>query len=128
VTRAHSALASHPDQWDAQIRLLGRDLGGDDLWIENVRFATSPGVDRRRLAARDDAVGQIVRALSDLERDAEARASLLDVFADLRTKLPIEIREGLEGIRLDDPEMLVEALADVEALLLPELSSAGADE
>src|SRR6185436_12830581 len=36
VTRAHPALVQNPEQWDAQIRLLGRDVGGDDLWVERV--------------------------------------------------------------------------------------------
>jgi exonuclease SbcD len=128
VTRAHAALVAHSDQWEGQIRLAGRDVAGDELWVERVRFDTSPMVDRERLAARDDAIGQVVRALSALRDDPEGRAALLDVFADLRTKLPPEAREGLDAVRLDDPELVLDALRDVENMLLPELSSAGVDE
>jgi exonuclease SbcD len=125
ATRAHAALAANGEQWEGQIRLAGRDVAGDELWVERVRFATSPLVDRQRLAARDDAVGQIVRALSALREDADGRALLLESFADLRAKLPPEAREGLDAIRLDDPEFVAQALDDVEGILLPELSSAG---
>jgi exonuclease SbcD len=128
ATRAHAALAAHGDQWEGQVRLAGRDVAGDELWVEKVRFATSPIVDRERLAARDDAVGQVVRALSALREDAPGRAALLESFADLRAKLPQEAREGLDAIRFDDPEFVTQALADVEGMLLPELSSAGVDE
>jgi hypothetical protein len=128
ATRAHVALAAHGDQWEGQIRLAGRDVAGDELWVEKVRFATSPIVDRERLAARDDAVGQVVRALSALREDAPGRAALFESFADLRAKLPQEAREGLDAIRFDDPEFVTQALADVEGMLLPELSSAGVDE
>lgn len=124
-SRAHAALVAHPDQWIAQIRLAGRDVAGDDLWVESVRFATAPVVDRARLAARDDAVGQIVRALSELRADEPARASLLSIFEDLRGKLPHEVREGAFGIRLDDPSLVADALSDVEAMLLSDLSSVG---
>ena len=128
VTRAHAALVAHDEQWETQIRLAGRDVAGDELWVERVRFDTSPVVDRERLASRDDAIGQVVRALSALREDAEGRAALLEVFADLRSKLPQEVREGIDAIRLDDPDLVLHALRDVENRLLPELSSAGEDE
>jgi DNA repair exonuclease SbcCD nuclease subunit len=128
ATRAHAALAAEPERWETQIRLAATEAGGEELWIERVELATSLAVDLDRILERDDAVGQVLRGLRALRDDSAEQAALLEVFADLRGKLPFEARDGLDGIRLDDPRVIREALDDVERLLVPELLSAGVEE
>jgi hypothetical protein len=47
------------------------------------------------------------------------------VFDDLKAKLPREAREGDDGVLLDDPAYLADALADATQLLLPRLFRRG---
>ncbi len=127
ATRAHAALLAEPDRWEAELRSAATEIA-DDLWLERVSFATRAELDVGMLAERRDAIGQVARALSALRTDPEACAALLEELAELRTKLPSEVREGQDAVRLDDPEMLVDALSDVEQMLLPALAALGSDE
>jgi hypothetical protein len=38
------------------------------------------------------------------------------------------VREGVDAVRLDDPDSLLEALSEVEQMLLPALAAIGSDE
>lgn len=127
ATRAHPALVSDAERWENQIRVTATDMTGE-VWLEKVRIATSPAFELSRLAERQDAVGQVARALRSLREDPAELASLFESFADLSGKLPPEAREGLDALRVDDPVLQREVLDDVERLLVPELASAGDDE
>jgi hypothetical protein len=124
---AHSSLAADPERWENELRSVASELA-DELWLERVSIGTSAQLDVASLARRDDAIGQVARALRDLSADPEARGALLSELADLRTKLPPEVREGTDGVRLDDPEFLAAVLSDVEQMLLPTLAAIGSDE
>ena len=117
TSRVHGALVVEEEAFEANVRLVGRDLG--DIWIESVRIRTQPPVDRARLAQRDDAIGQLVRALNDLGAEESALSDYARELQVLQSKLPREARQGDDGVRIDDPAYLKEALSDVEGLLLP---------
>jgi len=114
---AHDALLRDAERWENAIRAIAYDV--DDLWVEKIRLRTRAPIDRAELATRDDAIGQLFRSLRDLRGDEEAVAALGTHFAELEKKLPREAREGDDGVRLNDPAYLREALEDVERLLLP---------
>jgi DNA repair exonuclease SbcCD nuclease subunit len=118
---AHSPLQQDPERWAGSIRASANDIATGPVWVEKVRLRTREPIDRGALAEHEDVVGQLVRSLDELRQDEEALTELLGEFDDLKRKLPRELREGEEGIRLDDPETLRGALDDVEQLLLPRL-------
>ncbi len=126
-TRAHAALSSDADRWESELRNVASEIA-DEIWLERVTFATRAPLDVEVLATRDDAIGQVARALRDLRQDPEVRAEFAQEFAELRTRLPAEAREGADGIAFDEPAFLENALADVEQMLLPALVAAGSDE
>jgi hypothetical protein len=81
-------------------------------------------IDAAALAARDDAIGDLARTLDALERnDLKILGEVAPIFEDLARKLPLEVREGDEGVRVDDVEYLREAVREVRQLLLPRLLS-----
>jgi predicted phosphodiesterase len=126
-TRAHAALLQGAEAWAAQIRTDASALS-DELWVEKVKLETCAELDVAALGLRDDAVGQVARALALLRREPETRAELAETLSDLRGKLPPEAREGIDAIRLDDPDFLDGVLGDVEQILLPALASLGTEE
>ncbi|WP_052375241.1 metallophosphoesterase family protein [Chondromyces apiculatus] len=123
MTRAHGALHGGLEQWTQQIRAAANDVGGEGLWVEQVRLRTGAAVDAVALGEREDAIGQLARALRALRDDDQEMGRLLGEFAGLRGKLPAEARELDEGLRLEDAEVLKGALEDVEQLLLSRLLS-----
>jgi DNA repair exonuclease SbcCD nuclease subunit len=123
----HRALVAHAEKWTQHVRAIGLDLAGDNLWIERVRFESvtheaRPAVAREAAAADDDAVAQFVRALRALRADDARVAALTDEFLDVRRKLPPEITDGEDGLRLDDPATLRRLLDDVESLVVGRLA------
>lgn len=120
-TRAHDALEVDGERWEQVLRGMANDTAGEGVWLEQVRCATTPLLDRAALASRDDAIGYLVRSLRTLIEEPTATEALIEEFAELRRKLPHEVRDGFDGIRLDDPITIREALADVERTLLPRL-------
>lgn len=123
--KAHAELAGNPEHWAQQIRGSVMDIPGEGLWVEKVKFKSRTALDVQALLERDDAVGQLLRFLRGLPEDQNTLREMIDELADLRHKLPQEIREGDEGIRLDDPAVLVGLLEDVEQTLLPRLLQGG---
>lgn len=127
-TRAHSSLVSDWEQYESEIRNAAIDIADDALWIERIRLTTATPVDLHRLAEREDAIGQVVRSLLELRDHPEGRGELLSELADLRSKLPAEVREGPDAIRLDDPALVDEMLGDIEQLVVARLLATGDDE
>jgi DNA repair exonuclease SbcCD nuclease subunit len=120
---AHGALATDRERLEADLRSVAIELGGEALWLEKVRLATTPVVDLAGLRRRDDPLGRVARRLRELPGDDEALASLAGCLDDLLRKLPAEVREGEEGLRLDEPDTLRELLAEVERVLPARLLS-----
>jgi DNA repair protein SbcD/Mre11 len=119
ATGAHAALSAEPDRYENTLRALATDVG--EVWLEKVRFRTRPSVDVEALLGREDAVGELVRALRGMPEDEAQVRSLSTELADLARKLPVEARHGEDGVRLDDPEYVRDALQDVEGILLGRL-------
>jgi len=122
ATRAHAGLHADAERFMNEVRALGTDLG-EGIWIEQARFQTRAPIDLDELAGRDDAVGQLVRAVRELRGDEDALRSLTAELAELKPKLPVELRTGADGYDLDDPALVRALLDDVEQLLLPRLVS-----
>lgn len=114
VTGAHQSLHRDLERWNAEVRARANELTG--VWVERVRFDTSAPEAPAELARRADALGHILRSLSELRADAAARGRLLEAFDELKTKLPLEVKKGSGGVNLDDPDALVEVLDDVGEL------------
>jgi hypothetical protein len=121
ATRAHRGLRGDPERFVGEIRARGIELFGSGLFLEQIRLETRAELDLAELCSRDDPAGQLARALHDLQADGPRLAELLEQFAELRQKLPNELRSAPLGVALDDPEVVRAALADVEQVLLPRL-------
>jgi hypothetical protein len=118
ASAAHEALASHSERVLEEVRALTLDLAGD-AWLEKVELATRPLAQRVPLREREDAIGEMLRGLSGIARDDAALLELAGELAELKRKIPPELREGPDAIDLDSPEALRRLLAEVEDTLVP---------
>jgi DNA repair exonuclease SbcCD nuclease subunit len=125
ATRAHGDLRCEEDGVVENVRALASDVAEDALWVEKVLLRTEPKNRMENLGERDDAVGQLVRAIREIAAHDERRMELLEELSELKKKLPPELRSSEEGFSLDDPRVLGSVLRDVEAMLLPRLLRGG---
>jgi exonuclease SbcD len=133
-TRAHAALLRAPEHWTAELRAMSLDLGQGDVWLERVKIetlareASLAGFD---LAAREDALGQLVAQIESLTDDPSVLAPLAARFEDLKKRLPAQLTEGddlTDGLlrdrpllRLDEVDYIASLLPEVKELLLARL-------
>jgi exonuclease SbcD len=118
--RAHERLVSEHDRWTNEIRAAVHDLGRGNVWIEKVKFQTSPehGADT---LPDEGPLGELIEYISQSRHDEGTFAKLSEELTDLARRLPGEFRE-LDGFgRLDDPESLLPLLEQVQPLLVGRL-------
>ena len=65
-----------------------------------------------------------MRSLRGAESDPDTLAALRDALRELSAKLPPEVRESDDGVRLDDDETLRSLLSGVEPLVLARIAPA----
>jgi DNA repair protein SbcD/Mre11 len=125
----HRALLADTERWTQRLRAVALDAGGDNLWIERVQFVPGAAAHVRDLSATDeDAVVQFATALRALRDDDAALTTLMsDDLADLRRKLPAELREGADGLRIEEPATLRRLVDEVESLVVGRLTGRRAD-
>lgn len=121
VSRAHGELARDPERAKAQLQSAANEIQGGDVWLEDIRIRTESALDREALAQRDDAIGQLVRSLRELEQDEALVTQLVSELAELTRVLPPELRDGQFGLDLSDPEQARELVSSAGRMLLPRL-------
>jgi DNA repair protein SbcD/Mre11 len=124
TTDAHTELNRDPEQVRNEAISIANECGNGLLWVERVQVATLPRLDREALLTRDDPIGEIVRIIAGL-RDEPTSVAAWDEIAELQKKLPSEIAEGADPVKLDF-DTLKTAIEEAEGLLLARLSAAEA--
>jgi DNA repair protein SbcD/Mre11 len=123
----HRALLADSERWIQQLRAIALEAAGDGLWIERVTFTGAPTEDHDLPAVEEDAIAQFVAAARTLRGDESQLAQLGDLLADVRRKLPAELREGEDGLHLENPATLRRLLEEVECLVIDRLGGARSD-
>lgn len=117
---AHASLVNHRESWIADTRALATDVGAGLVWIEKVLLETAPEVDWGDLANQSGPLAELVRDIESLRGNDVRLRELIATFADFNAKLPVELKEGDDPFRLDEPR-LREILGGAASLLLPRL-------
>lgn len=118
----HALEAASPGCLEAAIQAACQDVGSADLWVEQVRCALRSPFDRQRAAARDDALGEVVRLIDALTADdATLTAWVASKIADMKG-LPAALADA-DPLRID-PSELRALLNDAEATVLTRLAGA----
>jgi len=120
---AHTELHAQRERWEQEYRALASTIAGAGLWLERVIINTSTRLSGQDLAARQDALGGLLHAISELQLDASALKVHAAEFSELRRKLPVELLSGEDPFDPTDPDLLKAALGDVKELLLHRLLS-----
>jgi DNA repair exonuclease SbcCD nuclease subunit len=123
TSQAHRELAGDPERWTSEIRATIADLGAE-VWMEKIQLRTRATLDLDVLLEHDDPVAGLLLSLRELRTDESELNTLLRVFDDLKSKLPVEYRQWEEALNLDDPATLKTLLEDVEQILISRLLEA----
>lgn len=125
TTDAHTELSRDLEQVRHEAISIATECGKGLFWVERVEVSTSPRLNRDELLKRDDPIGEVVRILASLRQDPAALASWSAV-AELQKKLPDELANGPEAVKLD-VAALSAAIDEAEGVLLSRLSGLEAE-
>lgn len=123
VSPAHERIVGRPEEFEARVRDLARDIGSGSIWVERVRLRTSPP---RLLDPDDGPLGVLLSLIEELRADDDRlRALARSELEDLRKKLPAELNDPDGSLNLDAPGRLREALDEVWPLIAHGLAAPG---
>jgi DNA repair exonuclease SbcCD nuclease subunit len=119
-TRLHGRLLTD-DAFFENARAVALDLAGDELWIEKLVVNTSAPGSQSELRHGEGPLAELLASLDSSRSDPAALLELAQELSELRPKLPAELREGEDGLRLEDPQFVAAQLEAVEQLLISRL-------
>jgi len=120
-TEAHFQLASYSEHWQAQLLHDIVDRFNDRVWVEKTEFRTGGAVDLEILAARDDALGELLRGIRDVDSMEAALSEVRSDLDEMFKRLPADPRSDETRVDLDDPDQLQAVLSDIKDILMPRL-------
>lgn len=121
ISKAHNELTSDFEHWANEIRSMAIDISGGRIWVEKIKIRTTPPMDEEVMESDGGPVAELIQCINEFASEPELLKTLGISLADLATKLPRELREGPEGITLDNHEWLAEILEQVRPMLLSRL-------
>ena len=125
---AHQLLAAKPETVRNQLRATAIERGRGAIWVEGVEIATGATVDLQALKARNDPVGELLGQFDAAKAGDNGLLSALEAeLQGLKQKLPAELVEAEDGVRLSDATYLGRILGEAESQLATRLSAVGED-
>jgi DNA repair protein SbcD/Mre11 len=126
-SKATDVIFSEPERWTNQVRAVALDAGGGRVWIEKVDFDIHAPPSAAVLSPGDGAMAELLRLFEELQTDPVARRELVSELAELDKRLPRELREGSESIRMDDEKWIAGLLARAKPMLVKRLLGKAAE-
>ena len=122
ASAAHRALSMDPQHWQQRYRDMAVDHFDERVWLEKIRFRTRAQIDLSAVDSLDDALGELLRDIRDLDSIDALLPEVSEEFNEMRAVLPSDPRLP-DGIMpdLDDPQTRAELLDDIKQILIPRL-------
>jgi len=118
-SRAHNELASDMERWTNEFRSAAGDMSGGKIWIEKVKLHTEPPIEM--MESMSGPMAELIQYFDELRADPELLHTLTADIEDLRKKLPGELMEGEDAVRLDNTHWLSGVLEEVQPMLIQRL-------
>ena len=119
----HDSLFGKPIYWTEQIRAVAIQQAGETLWVEKVKFQTTPQKAARNLSELDGPIAELSACLREWSRDEDKLQNIRESFHDVKRRIPPEVFEGTDGVDLDNLDWLRNTLKDVENMVIGRLLS-----
>lgn len=119
----HAQVAAEPGRFENEVRARAHEVHRAPVWVEKVKLRTTLPSDFDPAWASDGPLAELMQYLGQLQAEPEQLSGLVPELTPLLEKLPPELTEGPDALRLDRPETLREVLAQVEQMLVQQLLS-----
>jgi DNA repair exonuclease SbcCD nuclease subunit len=125
ATPISNELAAYPERFEQQIKALGAEIAGDDLWIERVEIATVSKLDLNAMLADDSAFGNLLKDILATPANPDKIGGLEDMIAGLRQKIPSEAFGDDSFLNLDEIQTVERLVDEAKQMLVGRLLTIG---
>ena len=125
ATSISDELSAFPERFDQQIKAIGAEIAGADLWIERVENAAVGKLDLEATLSDDSAFGKLLKDILATPHDPDEISGLKDVIADLRQKIPSEAFSADSVLNLDESQIVARLVDEAKHMLVGRLLMAG---
>jgi len=125
VTSISDELSAFPERFDQQIKAIGAEIAGDDLWIERVENAAVGKLDLKSTLSDDSAFGKLLKEILATPHNPDEINGLKDVIADLRQKIPSDAFGAGSVLNLDERQTVDRLVDEAKQMLVGRLLRVG---
>lgn len=120
-------LVSDPGHFNQEIKALGAQTVGDDLWIEKIEYRVSSRLDLKAQQLEDSALGRLLDDILKTPGDPAAIEGLEEIIDDLKQKLPREALSEESNLDLGDSDTLENLVEEARQMLVGRLLAEGGE-
>jgi DNA repair exonuclease SbcCD nuclease subunit len=125
VSSIADELAAFPERFEQQIKAVGAEIAGDELWIERVENAAVGRLDLESAYSEESAFGKLLRDILSTPHNPDEISGLSDVIADLRQKIPSEAFGAESVLNLDENQTIKRLVNEATHMLVGRLLTGG---
>lgn len=125
ATSVSDEMAAYPERFEQQIKALGAEIAGDDLWIERVENAAVGKLDLESTMSDNSAFGKLLKDILATPDNPDEIGGLKDVIADLRQKVPPEAFGADSVLNLDENHTVERLVEEAKHMLVGRLLTMG---
>lgn len=125
ATKIADEIAAYPEKLEQQIKALGAETAGDDLWIERIENSTTGKLDLETTLADDNSMGKLLKEILNITNGTDDVDGLKDKIAELRQKAPSEAFGENSILNLDDEQTVHRIVEEAKHMLIGRLLTVG---
>ena len=120
-TSISDELAAYPERLEQQIKALGAEIAGDELWIERIENAAVGKFKLESTLSDDSTFGKLLKDILATPDNPDEINGLKDVIADLRQKIPYEAFDDDFVLNLDEIQTVERLIEEAKHMLVGRL-------
>lgn len=124
-TSISDEIAAYPERLEQQIKALGAEIAGDELWIERIENAAVGKLELESALSDDSIFGKLLKDILATPDNPDEISGLKDVIADLRQKIPSEAFGADSILNLDENQTVERLVEEAKHMLVGRLLSVG---
>ncbi len=125
ATKLSDQLAAFPERLEQQIKALGAETAGDELWIERVENITTGKHDLETALTDDNVLGKLLKGIISTPDNADQIEGLEDKIAELRQKVPPEAFGKDTSLDLNDDQIIKRITREAKKMLIGRMLETG---
>ena len=125
ATSISDEIAAYPERLEQQIKALGAEIAGDELWIERIENAAAGKLKLESTLSDDSTFGKLLKDILATPENPDEINGLKDVIADLRQKIPSEAFSADSVLSLDESQTVERLVEEAKHMLVGRLLTGG---